>query len=93
MSRLLILLRWDLVMQYRYGFWLAAAGVTALWVAGLQPLSPEYLEIWLPCVLYFDIGVIGLMFMPECSCFSTETSVGGPWSAEGAVPLPCGWGR
>lgn len=63
MKAFLALLRWDLAMQYRYGFWIAGVGVTVMWTAVLRPLSPEYLEIWLPCVLYFDIGVIGLMFI------------------------------
>lgn len=63
MKGLLALLRWDLLMQYRYGFWIAGLAVTLTWVAFLRPLSPEYLQIWLPCLLYVDIGTIGLMFV------------------------------
>ncbi len=63
MRSVLTLLRWDVVMQFRYGFWLAGFGVTLMWVLVLRALSPEYLAIWLPCILYFDIGVIGLMFI------------------------------
>lgn len=63
MRGLLTLLRWDVVMQVRYGFWVAGLVITLMWVLVLRALSPEYLSIWLPCVLYFDIGVIGLMFI------------------------------
>ena len=57
------MLRWDVVMQVRYGFWVAGLGVTLMWVLVLRALSPDYLAIWLPCVLFFDVAVIGLMFI------------------------------
>ena len=63
MTRVVTLLRWDVVMQVRYGFWVSGLAVSLTWVLLLRALSPEYLAIWLPCVLYFDIGIIGLMFI------------------------------
>lgn len=75
MSTFLQLLRWDLTMQYRYGFWAAGIGVTAMWVVALSALSPEHLKIWLPVVLYFDIGVIGLMFIAGLLFFERRQGV------------------
>jgi fluoroquinolone transport system permease protein len=72
---LLALLRWDLVMQYRYGFWVAGLVVTVMWVALLRPLSPEYREIWLPCLLYLDIGALGLMFVAGVLFFERRQGV------------------
>ena len=75
MKGLLHLLRWDLVAQVRYGFWVAGLGVTLTWVLVLRPLSAEYLEIWLPIVLYLDIGVIGLMFISGVLFFEKRQGV------------------
>lgn len=69
------LLRWDLVMQYRYGFWIAGLFVTAMWVALLRPLPPEYREIWLPCLLYLDIGALGFMFVAGALFFERRQGV------------------
>ena len=70
-----MLLRWDVVMQVRYGFWVAGVGVTLMWALVLRTLTPEYLAIWLPIVLYFDIGVIGLMFVPGVLFFERRQGV------------------
>jgi hypothetical protein len=75
MRTLLALLRWDLAMQYRYGFWAAGLFVTATWVALLRPLSPEYREIWLPCLLYLDVGALGLMFVAGVLFFERRQGV------------------
>jgi fluoroquinolone transport system permease protein len=75
MRDLLALLRWDLLMQYRYGFWVAGLVVTLTWVAFLRPLSPEYLQIWLPCLLYIDIGTVGLMFVAGVLFFERRQGV------------------
>ena len=75
MSGFVHLLRWDLVTQVRYGFWLAGLGVALVWALILQPLPPDYLRIWLPIVLYFDIGVIGLMFVPGVLFFERRQGV------------------
>jgi len=60
---LLTALRWDLVMQYRYGFWVAGLVVTLAWSVIFWPLSRAYLDLWLPVVLFADIAVVGLMFI------------------------------
>lgn len=75
MKALLALLRWDLVMQYRHGFWIAGLAVTLTWVAFLHPLSPEYREIWLPCLLYVDIGGIGTGFVAGVLFFERRQGV------------------
>jgi fluoroquinolone transport system permease protein len=75
MKGLLALLRWDLAMQYRYGFWVAGLVVTVMWVALLQPLSPAQRELWLPCLLYLDIGSLGLMFVAGVLFFERRQGV------------------
>jgi fluoroquinolone transport system permease protein len=75
MRDLLALLRWDLRMQYRYGFWTAGLVVTLMWVVLLRPLSPGYREIWLPCLLYLDIGALGLMFVAGVLFFERRQGV------------------
>lgn len=57
------LLRWDMVMQVRYGFWAAGAVVTMVWVALLWSLPKDLLDLWLPYLLYSDISVVGLFFI------------------------------
>jgi fluoroquinolone transport system permease protein len=71
----LTLLRWDVVMQFRYGFWLSGLAITVTWVLLLRALSPAYLAIWLPCVLYFDIGILGLMFIAGVLFFEKRQGV------------------
>lgn len=75
MRELLALLRWDLVMQYRYGFWIAGLVVTVMWWMLLGPLPPEYREVWLPCLLYLDIGALGLMFVAGVLFFERRQGV------------------
>ena len=75
MRGVLTLLRWDVVMQFRYGFWLSGLAITLTWVLLLRALSPAYLEIWLPCVLYFDIGILGLMFIAGVLFFEKRQGV------------------
>jgi fluoroquinolone transport system permease protein len=72
---LLTLLRWDLVMQYRHGFWASGLAVTLVWVLLLRPLPAPYLEFWLPCVLYTDVAVIGLMFIAGVLFFEKRQGV------------------
>jgi len=72
---LLTLLRWDVVMQVRYGFWVSGLAITVTWILILRTLSPAYLEIWLPCVLYFDIAIIGLMFIAGVLFFEKRQGV------------------
>lgn len=75
MRGLLTLLRWDVVMQVRYGFWVSGLAITVTWILLLRALSPAYLEIWLPCVLYLDIGIIGLMFVAGILFFEKRQGV------------------
>ena len=75
MRGVLTLLRWDVVMQVRYGFWISGLAIAVTWILLLRALSPVYLEIWLPCVLYFDIGIIGLMFIAGVLFFEKRQGV------------------
>lgn len=75
MKALLALVRWDLVTQYRHGFWIAGLVVTLTWVALLRPLSREYREIWLPCLLYVDVGSIGVGFVAGLLFFERHQGV------------------
>jgi len=72
-------------MQYRYGFWLAGLVVTVVWAALLYPLPADLQETWLPCVLYFDVATVGMMFMAGLLFFERKQGV---IDALVATPLP-----
>lgn len=75
MRTLATLLRWDLVLQIRYGFWASGVAVTVTWILLLRALAPGYRQIWLPCVLYLDIAVIGMMFVAGILYFDRRQGV------------------
>lgn len=72
MKRLGVLLRCDLVTQYRHGLWAAGLVVAGVWAALLAPLSREYLDLWLPVALYSDVVVTGLMFVAGMLFFERD---------------------
>lgn len=63
MSRLLHLLRWDAVVQFRSGFWVAGFFATAPWAAVLYSLSQKQADFILPAMIFLDVSLIGTMFM------------------------------
>ncbi len=85
MKTLLSLFSWDCRMQYRYGFWLAGLVVTVVWAALLYPLPADLQRTWLPCVLYFDVATMGMMFVAGLLFFERKQGV---IDALVATPLP-----
>jgi len=75
MKALIHLLRWDLVMQVRYGFWAAGTAISIVWAGLFWPLSTATLNVWLPFVLYSDIASIGMMFVAGALFFDRRQGV------------------
>jgi fluoroquinolone transport system permease protein len=56
-------LKLDLRLQYRYGFYYAAAFITLLWIALLFTIPKPYLQVIVPLVIFTDLGVVGFYFI------------------------------
>lgn len=63
MNRLGSTMRWDLVNQYRQGFYIAAAFVVLLWAVVLWNIPPVASGLLLPFIIFFDLSVFGFYFM------------------------------
>ena len=63
MNRLSSAMRWDLVNQWRQGFYVAAAFVVALWVLVLLALPGTVVDLLLPFIVFFDLSIFGFYFM------------------------------
>ncbi len=63
MKRLASALRFDLLIQVRYGFLYGALFSALLWVALLKPLSEQSLVLLLPPAVFFDLGIVGFYFI------------------------------
>ena len=57
------LLRYNLILQVRQRFWIAAAIITIVWVPLLMALPAENVSFWLSGILFGDICLIGTMFV------------------------------
>lgn len=64
MSLLARRLGWELRLQWRYGILLAALFVTAVWAVILVLLPPDWRARLLPLVIFLDVAVFGVFFMP-----------------------------
>lgn len=63
MSRLAAAVRLDLLLQFRYGFYYAAAFVTLVWIALLYPLPDSLLDLAVTFVIFTDLAVTGYYFI------------------------------
>ena len=57
------LLRWDLAMQWRHGFWVAAVFVLVPWVAVTLSIARDQARFIIPAMIFADISIAGLLFM------------------------------
>jgi len=57
------LLRWDLTMQFRYGFWIAGIFATLPWAVILYYVPQSTAQKFLPACIFLDISVMGILFM------------------------------
>ena len=64
MSRLFSLLRWETTVQFRQGIFYAAAFVAALFSLIIYWIPEAGIEPVLVSILFFDLSVFGILFMP-----------------------------
>ena len=63
MRRLGATLRLDLLMQFRYGFYYAAAFTALVWIALLSALPAPVLDVAVPFMIFADLAVVGYYFI------------------------------
>jgi fluoroquinolone transport system permease protein len=63
MNQVIRLVRWDVVMQMRNGFWIAGLIAMTPWLGILWPLSQSNSNFLYPYMIFLDISVTGTMFM------------------------------
>ncbi len=63
MNRLTSTIRWDLVNQWRQGFYYAAIFVVILWAIVLFSLPDVAIDLLLPFIIFFDLSIFGFYFM------------------------------
>ena len=63
MKRLLGALKLDITLQKRYGFYYAAAFITIVWITVLSSIPSSYLKLFVPFIIFVDLGVVGLFFI------------------------------
>ena len=59
MSRLGATLRLNLLLQFHYGFYYAAASTTLVWIALLSALPESALDLAVPFMIFADLAVVG----------------------------------
>ena len=62
-ARWLSTLRWEIIVQFRQGFYYAAIFVVLVWIALLSQLPPAAVRLLVPVVLFMDVSVFGFYFM------------------------------
>ncbi len=63
MRRLGAALLLDLLLQFRYGFYYAAAFTTLVWIALLSALPESVLSLVVPFMIFADVAVVGYYFI------------------------------
>lgn len=63
MNRLATILRWDVTLQGRQGFYYAALVVTVLWCVVMLQLPPNGRAVLLPLIIFIDLSIFGFYFM------------------------------
>lgn len=72
MSRFSSALRLNLLLQFRYGFYYAAAFVVVLWAGILIPLPKSTLSVATPLVVFAELAVIGYYFVAGTVLFEKD---------------------
>ena len=85
MSVVLRMLRWDMVMQYRNGFWLVAIFVMLPWAGLLLALTDDQARFILPALIFLDISIGGALFMAGVYFFEKRE---GSLYALSVTPIP-----
>lgn len=63
MNRLRAVTRLDVLLQWRYGLYYAAAFVALVWVAALRQLPQTALDVGVPLIIFVDLAAIGFYFI------------------------------
>ncbi len=63
MNRLLSSIKYDMLFQYRQGFYIAYGFVTLFYVILLKLLPEEFAQAIFPFILFTDISVLGFFFI------------------------------
>lgn len=63
MNRVIATTRLDLRLQWRYGFFYAAAFITLVWIVLLGLFPRSLLNVAVPFIIFADLGVIGFFFI------------------------------
>lgn len=63
MSRLSAMLKLDIRLQQRYGFYYALIFVTLVWITFLAALPTDLVDLAVPFVIFGDLAVIGFFFI------------------------------
>ncbi|NPV69272.1 MAG: fluoroquinolone transporter permease [Firmicutes bacterium] len=63
MKHLPTMLKMDISLQARYGFYYAALFVVLLWISVIRALPQEILDMAATFVVFADLGIVGLMFI------------------------------
>ncbi|EJN61050.1 fluoroquinolone export ABC transporter permease subunit [Halogranum rubrum] len=74
-SRLSSMLRWDVQLQIRYGFYAVYAVLIAIYVLGLWQLSPELTPTALTLVVFGDPAFLGFYFIAALVLFEKREGV------------------
>jgi fluoroquinolone transport system permease protein len=53
----------DLLLQFRYGFYYAAALTTLVWITLLSALPESVLSLVVPFMIFADLAVVGYYFI------------------------------
>jgi fluoroquinolone transport system permease protein len=58
-----MMIKMDIRLQARYGFYYAALFVVLLWVSVMRPMPREILGMAAVLAVFFDLGLVGMMFI------------------------------
>lgn len=63
MKHLAAALRMDFLLQWRYGFYYAAAFITLVWIALLKLVPNPWMEYALLLIIFSDLAIVGFYFV------------------------------
>lgn len=63
MNRSISNIKMDFLLQWRYGFYYAAAFITLVWIGLLSSLPQSMIVLALVLIIFTDLGIVGLIFI------------------------------
>ncbi len=83
MKRLIAAIKWDVLLQAKYGLYAAGSVVTIMWISILYFLPDESMAYAIPMVLFGDLAVVGYLFIAAMMYFEK-----GQGSIEAVIVTP-----